>query len=60
MLLLRASPPGVRAGVEGAVGVRGHGGVWREHDRGAGGGPGQTQPAGQRQPETVPQQPQPG
>lgn len=60
IVLVCSSPPGVGAGVEGAVGVCGHGGVWREHGRGSGGGPGHTQPAGQCQPETVPQQSQPG
>ena len=54
-----SSPPGVCAGVEGAVGVCGHGGGGWEHGRGSGGGPGLTQPTGQRQPPTVPQQPQP-
>ncbi len=44
------SPPGVGAGAEGAVGVCRHGGGGGEHGRGSGGGPGHTQPAGQRQP----------
>lgn len=51
---------GVGAGVEGAVGVRGHGGCGRERRRGSGGRASHTQPAGQRLPATVPQQPQPG
>lgn len=59
-LNMYSSPPGVSAGVEGAVGVCGHGGHGREHSRGSGGGPGHTQPAGKCQPQTVPEQPQPG
>lgn len=51
--------PGVCAGAEGAVGVCEHGGGGRELGGGAGGGPDHTQPAGQRQPATVPQQSQP-
>lgn len=57
---VRSCPPGVGAGNEGAVGVCGHGGGGRERGRGSGGGPGHTQPAGQRLPQTVPQQSQSG
>lgn len=59
-VFVHSSPPGVGAGAEGAVGVCGHGGGGREHGSGSRGGPGHTQPAGQRLPQTVPQQPQPG
>lgn len=60
IVFVRFRPPGVGAGIEGAVGVCGHGGGGRERGPGSGGGPGHTQPAGQRLPQTVPQQPQSG
>lgn len=59
-LLTSSCPPGVSAPAESAVRVRGHGGVGREYCCGSGGGPGHTQPAGQRVSQAVPQQPQSG
>lgn len=59
-LLTSSRPPGVGAPTQSALGVRRHGGAGRQYCCGPGGGPGHTQPAGQRVSQTVPQQPQSG